>query len=97
MRLMLCREYTVLIAIQSIQRNDAADYLVLCCQTLDGCQETKTTSDLIDADEGLGQADVVAENAAAEKYCRLLYVVFVIDGEGFLVAFLVVANPENVT
>ena len=42
---------------------------------------------VIHADEGPDQAVIVADNAATEEDSRLLDVVFVIDGEGLLVAF----------
>ena len=52
---------------------------------------------VIDADESPDQDVIVADSAATEKHSRLVDVVFVIDGEGMLVSFLVVANPDDVT
>ena len=53
---------------------------------------------VIAADEGPGPAVSVADNAATEKGNRIVYVVFVIDGEGLLVSFHAsshVANPDD--
>ena len=52
---------------------------------------------VIDVDEGPDEAVIVADNAGAEKDTRLVDVVCVIDSEGLLVSFLVVANPDDVT
>ena len=51
----------------------------------------------VDTDEGPDRAVIVADNAAIEKDSRLADVVFVIDGEGLLVSFHVVANHDDVT
>ena len=52
---------------------------------------------LIDADEGPDEAVIVASNAGTQKDNHLMHVVFVTDGEGLLVSFLVVANPDDVS
>ena len=52
---------------------------------------------VIDVDEGPDEAVIVADNAGTEKENRLVDVVCVIDSEGLLVSFLVVANPDDVT
>ena len=52
---------------------------------------------VIDVDEGPGEAIIVADNAGTKKDNRLEDVVCVVDGEGLLVSFLVVANPDDVT
>ena len=51
---------------------------------------------VIDANEGPDQAAIVADSAAAEKGSRLVDVVFVMDGEGLLVSFHIVANHDDV-
>ena len=52
---------------------------------------------LIDDDVGPDSAVSVTQHAAIGKGCRLVDVVFVIDGEGVLVSFHVVANPKAKT
>ena len=49
---------------------------------------------LIDDDEGPDPAVSVANNAAITNDSRIVYVIFVVDGEGVLVYFHVVANPK---
>ena len=50
-----------------------------------------------DIDEGPDEAVIVTDNIGTKKYNRLVDDVFVIDGDGLLVSFLVVANPDGVT
>ena len=50
-----------------------------------------------DVDEGPDEAVIVADNTGTKKDNRLVDVVCVIDGEGLLVYFLVVANLDDVT
>ena len=52
---------------------------------------------VIDGDEGPDEAIIVEDNAGTEKDNRLVNVVFVTDGEGLLLSFLVVANHDDVT
>ena len=56
---------------------------------------------VIDVDEGPDEDVIVADNAGTKKGNRLVDVVciisHVIDGEGLLVSFLVVENPDDVT
>ena len=49
---------------------------------------------LIDNDEGAASAVSTARNRAVENGCRLVDVEFVLDGEGVLVSFHVVASPK---
>ena len=51
---------------------------------------------VIDASEGPDWAVIVAGNAASEKDSRLVDVVFVLDGKGLLVSFLVIANLDDI-
>ena len=51
---------------------------------------------MIDAGEGPDEAVIVENNTRTEKVDRLVDVVFVTDGEGLLVSFLVIANPDDV-
>ena len=46
---------------------------------------------VIDADEGPDGVEIIAGNATTEKGSRLADIVFVVDGEGVLVSFHVVA------
>ena len=48
----------------------------------------------IDADERPDEAVIVATNVAIETDSRLVDVVFVVDGVGAFLSFLVVANPK---
>ena len=52
---------------------------------------------VIDVDEGPGQAVIVLDNVITENGIRIMDGVFVTDGEGLLVSFHVVTNPDNVT
>ena len=52
---------------------------------------------VIDVHEGPDEDVIVADNAGIKKDNRLVDVVSVIDGEGLLVSFLVVSNPDDVT
>ena len=52
---------------------------------------------MIDEDEGPDEAIIVVYNAGTEKDNRLVDVIFVTDGEGLLLYFLVVANHYHVT
>ena len=52
---------------------------------------------MIDVDEGPDEAIIEADNAGTKKDNGFEDVVCVVDGEGSLVSFLVVANPDDVT
>ena len=52
---------------------------------------------VIDVGEGPDEDVIVADNAGTKKGNRLVDVACVVDGEGLLVSFLVVANPDDVT
>ena len=52
---------------------------------------------VIDADESPDEAVIVEDKAGMKQDNRLADVVCVTDGQGSLVSFLVVANPDDVT
>ena len=60
-------------------------------------KKRKPQVSVIDADEGPDEAVIVEDDARSKKDNRLVDVVFGADGEGLLVYFLVVANPDDVT
>ena len=60
-------------------------------------KKRKPQVSVIGTDEGLDEAVTVENNAGTTKDNRLVDVVFVIHGEGLLVHFLVVTNPDDVT
>ena len=60
-------------------------------------KKRKTQVIVIHADEGPVTAIIGADNTGTKKANHLLDVVFILDGEGLLVSFLLFANPDNVT
>ena len=85
------------LAIRIVWRIDVAEtiyhYLIFASKPPTLVKTFKPPVIVIDSDEGPDRAVSVAENSATNKGSRLMDVVFVIDGEGVLVSFHVVANP----
>ena len=101
MTLLFCWEYPVLLqpisasATKSLKPSSITS--LFATKPLTIAKKQKPPVIVIDANEGPDEAVVVAENAGTNKDNLFVDVVFVTDGEGFLVSLLVAANPDDVT
>ena len=82
-------------ALTSLKPSSIASFFAAKPSTI--ATKRKPQVSVIDTDEGPDEAVTVEDNAGTTKDNRFVDVVFVIDGEGLLVHFLVVANPDDVT